>query len=74
MNGPIVIGSEPSEVGLPAAMEVLACGGTALGRPRCGGARTTSTTTTSAVITGDDPLRIYQTFITVVLLCRGLVE
>jgi D-amino peptidase len=28
----------------------------------------------SAVITGDDPLRIYQTFITVVLLCRGLVE
>ena len=28
----------------------------------------------SASITGDDPLRIYQTFITVVLLCRGLVE
>jgi D-amino peptidase len=28
----------------------------------------------SATITGDDPLRIYQTFITVVLLCRGLVE
>ncbi|GAA4556853.1 M55 family metallopeptidase [Planotetraspora kaengkrachanensis] len=28
----------------------------------------------SAVITGDDPLRIYQSFITVVLLCRGLVE
>ena len=28
----------------------------------------------SAVITGDDPLWIYQTFITVVLLCRGLVE
>jgi D-amino peptidase len=27
-----------------------------------------------AVITGDDPLWIYQTFITVVLLCRGLVE
>lgn len=31
-------------------------------------------TTTSAVITGHDPLRIYQTFTTVVLLCRGLVE
>jgi D-amino peptidase len=28
----------------------------------------------SAVITRDDPLWIYQTFITVVLLCRGLVE
>jgi D-amino peptidase len=28
----------------------------------------------SASIVGDDPLRIYQTFITVVLLCRGLVE
>lgn len=28
----------------------------------------------SATITGDDPLRVYQTFITVVLLCRGLVE
>jgi D-amino peptidase len=28
----------------------------------------------SASIIGDDPLRIYQTFITVVLLCRGLVE
>jgi D-amino peptidase len=28
----------------------------------------------SATITGDDPLWIYQTFITVVLLCRGLVE
>ncbi|MEU7880192.1 M55 family metallopeptidase [Microbispora bryophytorum] len=28
----------------------------------------------SAVIVGDDPLWIYQTFITVVLLCRGLVE
>ncbi|MDP9844947.1 M55 family metallopeptidase [Streptosporangium lutulentum] len=28
----------------------------------------------SASITGDDPLRVYQTFITVVLLCRGLVE
>jgi D-amino peptidase len=28
----------------------------------------------SATITGDDPLWIYQTFVTVVLLCRGLVE
>jgi D-amino peptidase len=28
----------------------------------------------SASISGEDPLRIYQTFITVVLLCRGLVE
>jgi D-amino peptidase len=28
----------------------------------------------SASITGDDPLWTYQTFITVVLLCRGLVE
>jgi D-amino peptidase len=28
----------------------------------------------AASITGDDPLWIYQTFITVVLLCRGLVE
>jgi D-amino peptidase len=28
----------------------------------------------SALITGADPLRIFQTFITVVLLCRGLVE
>ena len=28
----------------------------------------------SAVITGDDPLWIYQTFVTVVLLCRGLAE
>ncbi|GAA1307126.1 peptide ABC transporter substrate-binding protein [Planotetraspora silvatica] len=28
----------------------------------------------SATITGEDPLWIYQTFITVVLLCRGLVE
>jgi D-amino peptidase len=28
----------------------------------------------SAVITGDDPLWVFQTFITVVLLCRGLVE
>jgi D-amino peptidase len=28
----------------------------------------------SARIVGDDPLWIYQTFVTVVLLCRGLVE
>ncbi len=28
----------------------------------------------SATITDDDALRLYQTFITVVLLCRGLVE
>ncbi|HEX5407189.1 MAG TPA: M55 family metallopeptidase [Pseudonocardiaceae bacterium] len=28
----------------------------------------------TAAIVGDDPLWIYQTFITVVLLCRGLVE
>ncbi|HEV7974896.1 M55 family metallopeptidase [Amycolatopsis sp.] len=28
----------------------------------------------SAHITGDDPLWIYQTFVTAVLLCRGLVE
>lgn len=28
----------------------------------------------SAVLTGDDPLWVFQTFITVVLLCRGLVE
>lgn len=28
----------------------------------------------AAIITGEDPLWIYQTFITVVLLCRGLVE
>jgi D-amino peptidase len=28
----------------------------------------------SATITGDDPLWIYQTFVTAVLLCRGLVE
>ena len=28
----------------------------------------------AATITGDDPLEIYQRFITVVLLCRGLVE
>jgi D-amino peptidase len=28
----------------------------------------------SAVIAGEDPLWLYQTFITVVLLCRGLVE
>jgi D-amino peptidase len=28
----------------------------------------------AARISGDDPLDIYQTFITVVLLCRGLVE
>lgn len=28
----------------------------------------------SARITGDDPLWMYQTFVTVVLLCRGLVE
>jgi D-amino peptidase len=28
----------------------------------------------AATIVGDDPLWIYQTFITVVLLCRGLVE
>jgi D-amino peptidase len=28
----------------------------------------------SAAIVGDDPLWIYQTFVTVVLLCRGLVE
>jgi D-amino peptidase len=28
----------------------------------------------AAVIAGDDPLWVYQTFITVVLLCRGLVE
>jgi D-amino peptidase len=28
----------------------------------------------SATITGDDPLWLYQTFVTVVLLCRGLVE
>jgi D-amino peptidase len=28
----------------------------------------------SALITGADPLRIFQTFITAVLLCRGLVE
>jgi D-amino peptidase len=28
----------------------------------------------TAAIVGDDPLWIYQTFVTVVLLCRGLVE
>ncbi len=28
----------------------------------------------SATLTEDDPLRLYRTFITVVLLCRGLVE
>jgi D-amino peptidase len=28
----------------------------------------------SAVLTGEDPLWVFQTFITVVLLCRGLVE
>jgi D-amino peptidase len=28
----------------------------------------------AARIVGDDPLWTYQTFITVVLLCRGLVE
>jgi D-amino peptidase len=28
----------------------------------------------AAHITGDDPLELYRTFITVVLLCRGLVE
>lgn len=27
-----------------------------------------------ATITDDDPLRLYQTFITIVLLCRGLIE
>ena len=28
----------------------------------------------TAAIVGDDPLWIYRTFVTVVLLCRGLVE
>jgi D-amino peptidase len=32
------------------------------------------TGTLSATITGEDPLAVYRTFITVVLLCRGLVE
>jgi D-amino peptidase len=39
---------------------------------RIGGVQRTGDLT--AGITGDDPLSIYQTFITVVLLCRGLVE
>jgi D-amino peptidase len=32
------------------------------------------TGTLTASITGDDPLEVYRSFITVVLLCRGLVE
>jgi D-amino peptidase len=39
---------------------------------RVGGVERTGDLT--ATIVGDDPLWIYQTFVTVVLLCRGLVE
>jgi D-amino peptidase len=61
------------EIGLPATMRIsfrssdyceLAC--------RIAGVERTGDL--SATITGDDPLWMYQTFITVVLLCRGLVE
>jgi D-amino peptidase len=28
----------------------------------------------AATITDEDPLRLYRTFVTIVVLCRGLVE
>lgn len=63
----------PPAVSLPARLELaftttdyadLAC--RVAGVTRCG--------PTTALVRGDDPLEVYRDFVTVVLLCRGLVE
>lgn len=65
--------SSPPSIELPASVDIrfhntdyttLAC--------RISGVRRTGDL--SAVVEGDDPLLLFETFITIVLLCRGLIE
>ncbi len=65
--------AEPVALSLPATLEISFCNSdhAELATRVAGVSRTAAL---AARVTDEDPLRLYRTFITVVLLCRGLVE